>query len=245
MHRFTFPALILAIAFVACSGCMGFMMKGEAPPTTVETPLPATTVATTTLPVMTTAEETTVAPDLYPGALKLKEAFNYSSGTTASQGTVYRYWLNDTYQLYNPSETRYSTKYPSLGNRFLILFINTVNRGSARNLALKTSNIMVHYNENTYYPDPTHTLPKTEANTDSPAEVFRIREIEFFHKLYGSEYVEDFGYSHGMVQAYLTPGESNAIDGYIVYQVPKDIDPSVTYVEIPFNSQDVAVWKLV
>jgi hypothetical protein len=78
----------------------------------------------------------------------------------------------------------------------------------------------VWYDGTLHYPDPTHTVPRTEKTTDSAPVILRIGEIEFFHKLYGSEYVEDFRYSHGTELAYPTPGESNAIDGYIIFEVP-------------------------
>ena len=37
---------------------------------------------------------------------------------------------------------------------------------------------------------------------------------------------------------------SNAVDGYIIYEVPQSLTPEKTYVGIPFNTQDQGVWKL-
>jgi hypothetical protein len=108
----------------------------------------------------------------------------------------------------------------------------------------KSSNIAVYYDGSIFFPDPTHDLPQSAKNIDSPPIILRIGEIEFFHNLDESEYVEDFGYSHGMEQAYLLPGESNAIDGYIIYEVPASLSPDKTFVKIIFNSQDSAVWRL-
>jgi hypothetical protein len=56
--------------------------------------------------------------------------------------------------------------------------------------------------------------------------------------------VEDFGYSHGMEQMFLTPGESNALDGYIIYEVPASLTPDKTYVQVTISPQESAVWKL-
>jgi hypothetical protein len=53
-----------------------------------------------------------------------------------------------------------------------------------------------------------------------------------------------FGFSHGTELGYLYPGMSNAVDGYIIYEVPQSLTPEKTYVEIPFNTKDHAVWKL-
>lgn len=246
MHGTSLTAFFLVMALIASCGCMGFAVKSPAQQSEA-TARQTELLTRAPEPIVATTETTLVQiqqPDPYPAALHLKQIFNFSSGKTASEGTVYRYWLNDTYQLFDPRETRYVTKHPAVGNRYLILFVSTVNRGTARNLPVKAANVMVHYNGMTYYPDPTHVLPKTQKNVDSPAEIIRIGEIEFLHKFHGSEYVEDFGYSHGAELAYLTPGESNAIDGYIVYEVPASLAPEKTYVEIVFNSQDVAVWKL-
>jgi len=44
--------------------------------------------------------------------------------------------------------------------------------------------------------------------------------------------------------AYLYPKKSNAIDGYLVYEVPASLSPENAYVEIVFNGNEVGVWKL-
>jgi hypothetical protein len=45
---------------------------------------------------------------------------------------VYRYWMNDTYHLFDPRETRYVTKYPSPGNKYLAILINIIDKGTVR-----------------------------------------------------------------------------------------------------------------
>jgi len=246
MQRHYAPFIILIIALVLTCGCFGFQAKSQNEQVATTVRQTVTTIAPVVPTVITI--ETTVTPqptqDPFPNALKLKQTFNFSSGKSASEGTVYRYWMNDTYQLFDPRETRYVTKYPASGNKYLIIFVNVVNRGTARTFPPSSSNIIIQFDGKSYYPDTTHALPKTEKNKDSPPEIIRIGQIEFFHKLYGSEYVEDFGFFHGMEQSFLTPGESNAIDGYIIYEVPASLTPEKTYVEIGFNSQASAVWKL-
>jgi len=241
------PVLIISmiIAMILISGCSSGPAKSpneQTPqpaslPTTIAAPVTTpTTVLTPTLPTQT--------PEPYPTALKLKQVFNFSSGKTASEGTVYRFWINDTYQLFDPRETRYVTKYPSPGNKYLVIFINIVDKGTARLVPPKASNIAVRYNDVVYYMDPTHALPKTLKNIDGPPEIIRIGEIEFFHNLKGDKYVEDFGYRDGYEQAFLDPGVSNAVDGYIIYEVPASLTPDTTYVEIGFNPQEGAIWRL-
>lgn len=56
--------------------------------------------------------------------------------------------------------------------------------------------------------------------------------------------MEDFGCRDGYERAFLDPGVSNALDGYIVYEVPASLTPDTTYVEIGFNPQEGAIWKL-
>jgi hypothetical protein len=167
----------------------------------------------------------TPTPGPFPNALTIKESYLFGSNKTISEAMVYRYWINDTYQLFDPKETVYIIKKPSAGKKYLIIFLNVVNRGTDRSYPPRTSGVSVYYDGIFYYPDPTHVVPRTEKTTDSAPIILRIGEIEFFHKLFGSEYVEDFGYSHGTELAYLTPGESNAIDGYIIFEVPSSLTP--------------------
>ena len=169
--------------------------------------------------VVTTSPPTPI-PGPFPDARKIKEPYSYGSNVSASEATLYRIWINDTYPLFDLKETVYTTKKPETGKKFLVLFLHVVNRDTQRSIPPRTSGMSVRYDGTLYYPDPTHILPRTEKMRDPPPVVMRIREIEFFHKLYGSEYVEDFGYSHGTELAYLIPGESNAIKRYIIFEVP-------------------------
>jgi len=237
--------ILMIIVMIAISGCSGSSANSP----NEQTPQPASLSTTIAAPVTTPATELTTplpTPTLepYPTALKLKQVFYFSSGKTASEGTVYRYWINDTYQLFDPRETRYATKYPSPGNKYLVIFINIIDKGTARLFFPRASNIVVRYNDGVYYMDPAHALPKTLKNIDAPPEIIRIGEIEFFHTLNGDKYVEDFGFRDGYEQAFLDPGVSNAVDGYIVYEVPASLTPDKTYVEIGFNPQESAIWRL-
>jgi hypothetical protein len=47
-----------------------------------------------------------------------------------------------------------------------------------------------------------------------------------------------------MELTYLMLGESNAIDGYIIFEVPESLTPDKTYVEIVFSSRESALWNL-
>jgi hypothetical protein len=246
MGNYSILTLICIIALVLTAGCSVFGSgsqkdQGTPPATSLQT-----TIATT-VPMPTTVVTTppaTPTPGPFPNALNIKEPYPYGSNKSISEATLYRFWINDTYQLFDPKETIYATKKPGIGKKYLILFLNVVNRGTDRSIPPGTSGISVWYDGTLYYPDPTHTVPRTAKTTDSPPVILRIGEIEFFHKLYGSEYVEDFGYSHGNELAYLTPGESNAIDGYIIFEVPSSLTPDKTYVQVALSPQNLAIWKL-
>jgi len=246
MERHSILTLICIIALVLTGGCSVFGPGSQkdqgAQPTT---PLPTTTAAPISTPMtVATTSPPTPTPGPFPNALKIKEQYSFGSNKSISGATVYRFWINDTYQLFDPKETIYTTKKPGAGKKYLILFLNVVNRGTDRSIPPRTSGMSVWYDGTLYYPDPTHFVPRTEKTTDTAPVILRIGEIEFFHKLYGSEYVEDFGYSHGTELGYLTPGESNAIDGYVIFEVPSSLTSDKTYVQVVLNSQNIAIWKL-
>jgi hypothetical protein len=201
---------------------------------TTPTTVPVTAVPTTVVPTPT--------PDPFPNALLLRDGFPFGEGKIASEGTVYRIWMNETYSWHNDMDNKYYLQKPKPGNKYLFVFINVFNKGDTRVWPPTSSNVVVHYNGQKYSPDPTHYLPDT--SSDRKATAIEVKEVQYFSKFFGSEYVEDFGYSHGMQLAYLYPGKSNAIDGYLVFDVPASFTPEKAYAEIVFNGNEVGVWKL-
>ena len=205
------------------------------------TPLPSVTVMPTT-PAVVLSTLPTPAPDPFPAALMLKDGFPFGEGNVASEGTVYRIWVNDTYSWHNDKDNNYYSQKPKAGTKFLFVFVNLFNKGDTRVRPPTSGSISVLYQGNVYSPDPSHFLPDKSSNRDAtPVEV---KEVQYFSKFFGSEYVEDFGYSHGTQTSYLYPGKSNAIDGYLIYQVPGTFTPSQGYARIVFNGKDTGVWKL-
>ena len=172
----------------------------------------------------------------------LKDGFPFGEGNVASEGTVYRIWVNDTYSWHNDKDNNYYVQQPKAGTKFLFVFVNLFNKGDTRVWPPTSGGINVLYQGNVYSPDPSHYLPDKSSNRDAtPVEV---KEVQYFSKFFGSEYVEDFGYSHGTQTSYLYPGKSNAIDGYLIYQVPDTFTPSQGYARIVFNGKDTGVWRL-
>jgi hypothetical protein len=163
-------------------------------------------------------------------------------GKIASEGTVYRVWINESYHWHNDMDNKYYLQEPEPGNKYLFVFINVFNKGDMNIWPPTSGEVVVHYNGQVYSPDPTHYLPDKSSNRKATA--IEIQEIQYFSKLFGSEYVEDFGYSNGTELSYLYPGKSNAIDGYLIFEVPASLTPEKAYAEIEFNGYQVGVWKL-
>jgi hypothetical protein len=195
-----------------------------------------------TLPVPTTTTVPTPTPDPFPGALALRTWFPFGGGNVASEGTVYDYWINDTYQWHNDADAKWYTQKPKPGTKYLFVFASLVNHGTARVWFPTSHDIVVHYNGVIYTVDTTHYLPdRTEDIKATPVEV---GEIQYRHQLIGAEYVTDYGFSNGQELAYLYPGKSNAVEGYLIYEVPASLSADKSFVEIAFNGKDRAVWKL-
>ena len=204
-----------------------------------------TTVVTASTPV--TAAPTTVptpTPDPFPNALLVKDGFPFGSDKVASEATVYRVWMNDTYQWHNDMDNRYYTepRIPNPGFKYLFVFLNVFNKGDTRVWPPTPGSVKVYYKGDVYSPDPIHFLP--DKSSDRKATAIEVKEVQYFSKLFGSEYVEDYGYSHGTQYAYLYPGKSNAIDGYLIYRVPASLTLDKAYARVEFNGNDVGVWKL-
>jgi len=178
----------------------------------------------------------------FPDARALNERVTFGDGDVVSEATVYRYWLNDTYQWHNIMDNKFYTQYPGKGNRYLIIFISIVNRGNTRVWPPSSAAVHLWYAGKEWPLDPEHVLPdQTKGENDM---TIRIGEIQYYHQLYSTELVTDYGYSHGKKLAFLYPGESNALDGYLIYEVPASLTANQTYVQIAFNGNDTGVWKL-
>lgn len=184
----------------------------------------------------------TPVPDPFPNALQVKDGFPFGSGKIASEANIYRVWMNDSYSWHNDFDNYYYPEKAKSGYKFLFVFLNVYNKGDTRVWPPTTGNVKVIYNGQSYSPDPNHFLP--DKSSDRKATAIEVKEVQYFSKLFGSEYVEDYGYSHGTQYAYLYPGKSNAIDGYLIFQVPASLTPDKAYAQVEFNGNEVGVWKL-
>jgi hypothetical protein len=178
-----------------------------------------------------------------PVILNFTEDFYFGNSTKwKSVATVYRIWINDSYQWFSPDDNRYYYKAATSGKKYLFVFISMVDMGKDRAPLPQQSSMYLLYDDVISSTDPTHILPTK--NPDSSPKVVRIAEVEWSKKRFDTEYVEDFGYSHGQRLGYINPGVSNAVDGYIIYEVPESLSPENAYLAIVMPEADIAVWKL-
>ncbi|RPI40548.1 MAG: hypothetical protein EHM53_01575 [Methanoregulaceae archaeon] len=175
--------------------------------------------------------------------LKLKQVFLFGNGTRwGSEIAVNRIWINDTYRWYNPEELQYDKRIAPAGKKYLFVFLSIINRGTDRAPLPPHENIYVICENAVIPPYALHPLPMK--NMDSTPRIARIAEIEYFRKITSSELVEDYGYSHGQKLGYVIPGESNAVEGYIIYEVPATMTPEKTYVTVTLPDKSEAFWVL-
>lgn len=178
-----------------------------------------------------------------PVVLHFKEDYHFGNTTRwNSVATVYRIWINDTYGWFSPDDNRYYTKIAPPGKKYLFVFISMVDMGKDRAPLPQQNTIYLLYEDAILSPDSSHILPAK--NPDSSPKVVRIAEVEWSKKRFDTEYVEDFGYSHGQRLGYINPGVSNAVDGYIIYEVPASLTPENANLAIVMPESDIAIWKL-
>ncbi len=186
--------IVLVIGALLVWAVIPGMISGSGPGSAgVQTPSgtlsPSPTTLVTTVPLTTAPTPT---PDPFPGALRLREGLSFGAGRIESEGTVYRIWTNQTYHWHNDMDNKYYVQKPAPHNKYLFAFINVFNKGDTRVWPPTSGNIHVWYNEKKYSPDPTHYLP--DKSSDRKATAIEVAEIQYFPKLFGTEYVEDFGY---------------------------------------------------
>jgi hypothetical protein len=223
--------LILAVVGVLFfvllfSGC-----TGTTPSVPTQTPVPTTTAVTIT--PAPTAEP-------FPKALSLNEYATFGSGNEQGKATVYRFEIKSNYNWTSPSwnspgqqaaaaqplgvQRGYTTEKPQPGNIFLFLSIRVVNTGTSAVYAPSAKQFVVSSNGKIY----NYTSVRS-----SDVTIDRVT---------GTQY--DFQIGRGGTVGYIQPGESNAADGYLIYEIPSSFTPATTYVISNLDYQTQAVWRL-
>jgi hypothetical protein len=218
-----FGLLVLVLLFSGCTS--------TAPPVQVPTSLPTTAV------VLVSPTPTAIP---FPNALALNEYASFGSGAMIGKATVYGYDIKPHYNWTSPSwnspgqqaaasqplglQHGYTTERPQEGNTFLFVHVRVVNTGKNAVYAPSAKQFVVNSNGTVYNYSPVHSSDVTIDNVP------------------GTQY--DYQIGRGGTVGYIQPGESNAADGYLIYEVPVTSSPTTTYVVSNLDYQNQAVWKL-
>jgi hypothetical protein len=215
--RHLLPAFALLLIATLLAGC-GQQAAPQAPETPATTSAPAPTVPDTT-PVPPT---TTASAEPFPGALSLGTPYRYGREDIAMEVTVYRVKEMDEYEWWSPNWGRYWNTSPKRGNHFLFALVRLIDRGTARARLPSPGMFVLHADGNTYV-----------ETTDRDNSLW-IKGID----------VKQYEYSFEDKAGWIDPAESNKVEGFLLYEVPKSVTPDRAYLEVTFSSKADAVWKL-
>lgn len=163
---------------------------------------------------------------------------------------AYSYMSFEQLHWFNPSDNQYYEANPQSGNRFLFVFFNIYMDDEVfddTRLWLPKENVIYLHAKNTAYP-PSEYLKQV-----------RFKELENVHNLADTSYVQAYGqyvsYSAdledkgtgGIIsinEYYLKGGKSNAQDGYILFEIPKEIDEKEITFRVSFSGFGWSAWRL-
>ena len=228
--EFRFIVAVLGVLFFVLfvSGC-----TSTTPPLQTQTPVPTTAAVTLTPTPAPTSEP-------FPNALALNEYATFGSGNEQGMATVYRFEIKADYNWTSPTwnspgqqaaasqplglQRGYNTEKPQAGNVFLFLSIRVLNTGtnavyapSAKQFVVSSSGKVYNYS----------SVRSSDVTIDQVS---------------GTQY--DYRIGRGGEVGYIEPGESNAADGYLIYEIPSSFTPATTYVVSNLDYQHQAVWRL-
>jgi hypothetical protein len=217
----------LVIVLILCAGC-------------TSPPAQTVTTVTTTTPVKTMIATPVPTATPWPGAVALKTEVLFGTGGKNGSATVYKTDVRPEYTWTSPSfnsareqrsageplETQqgYNTEKPAEGNAFLFVSVRLANTGTTSIVAPSPNQFVVYY-EGTAI--PYSSLHGSDVIVGS---------------MQGTQY--DYLIGKGGVSGYIQPGDSNAADGFLIYEVPASIDLARTYMVITLDSGHESAWKL-
>lgn len=264
--------LSMVVGFTVSSGCITYaktqgkelITDALKTPTPTPTPtlLPTPTPTPTPIPTPTTIP--TIAPhyvDPYmPG--ERWEGQWYKWLRTDVQGIngeglkdlhigliVYRHTWLDTYTWYNNAVGQYYTEKPEPGNRFFVAWVHEEMLGDNVSYdpsmwAFDEGDFRLQINQGIWPVDPNH-IP-----------VNNIRELENYHDYYDTHTAPPFGYDlvftghspksggwEAMRRGWLRMGKGNSLDGYLIFQVPKETYEKDMMLLGAFSTFGDAYWR--
>ena len=233
---------------------------------------PATTL--TPAPVAAAPASAPAVPDKY--ALDLGESYWYGDNYRPCLATVYDTTVLPFYFWWDMDWNRFVQQSPAQsGDVFLVIFIRIEDTGNMSAVVPSADSFVVVNNGRTYTHESyfdTSVLSQNEINYYSanfdklPYQWIREigdqkRDYAFLtgYNVFGENQTLITNYT-GLNSAlvppsppdtngqgyFIKPGRSNAIDGYLIYEVPAAVaaDLKDTYVQVSFNSFSPAQWRL-
>ena len=205
--------------------------------TTTSPPVQSPTSIPTTVAMILSPTPTAVP---FPNALAQNEYASFGSGDMIGKATIYGYDIKPMYNWTSPSwnspggqaaasqplepQHGYTSEKPQEDNTFLFVHVRVLNTGKNAVYAPSAKQFVVNSNGTLYNYSPVHG-----------SDVI-------IDKVPGTQY--DYQIGRGGVVGYIQPGESNAADGYLIYEIPANFSPKTTYVVSNLDYQNQAVWKL-
>lgn len=163
---------------------------------------------------------------------------------------VYDYKIFNKYTWFNPQDWKYYVEFPHEGKKFIFVFINIymddVIADDTRAWFPDESHFAVQINNKLYLPIPIEKELKIEElkysynyNKDTIAQyygTYRYYSSDLSHAKTAGETYENLTYIKG--------GLSNAISGYLLFEIPKDIPDEDLIVTGSFNAFGNSGWLL-
>ncbi|PKL57566.1 MAG: hypothetical protein CVV34_06840, partial [Methanomicrobiales archaeon HGW-Methanomicrobiales-5] len=179
-------------------------------------------------------------PVPYPDALKLGQQAPFGTSDKTGEATVYRTNVVEGYTWTSPSwnsprqqaeagtplgtQLGYNTATPGPGNQFLFVFIKAASTGSSSVYAPSPQQCVVSIDGKTY---------AYQSVASSDVTISGVLQQQY-----------DYLLGRGGTGGYILPGASNAINGYLIYDVPAPVLPEKTYLVCNLDQKTQAVWNL-
>ena len=224
------PVLALTGFLIVLILCCGCTQEQEA-----AVPTAAPTLPETTAPVVPA-----VTANPYPNASATGTAVPFGTGDMTGTVAVTRYDEKPVYTWTSPSwrsarqqaayapandvQTGYNTETPAEGNTFLFVFIRVACTGTKAVYAPSPRQFAVYANGTTYQ---YRTVEDSEVTIEG---------------ITGTQY--DYLLGNGGTGGYVQPGASNAVAGYLIYEIPAGISADRIFVVANPDYQTQAEWKL-
>jgi len=225
-----FGILFIAVSLVFCAGCTN---SQSAPPQTAPD-----TFTPTLLPVTATIATPLPTPTPYPNALAMNQQATFGKTDRTGTATVYKVNLVPDYSYSDPTfnsaheqpqagdalstQNGFNTQKPAAGNAFLFAYVRVIDTGTKGLVAPSPRQFTLNYDGKDYSYSPI---------VSSKVTLGEIRVPQY-----------DYAIGTGGVAGYINPGDSNAADGYLIYEVPASIDLSKAALVIQLDSENRDAW---